>query len=135
VRRTARESDSILRVSENANQLPTDVAALHALVAALCTERDAAIAQCDVAIAERDQMLAQNHRLEHLLQQLRRMQFGRRSEKLDADQLALAFEDVAIGAAGGYGRHAIDGLGLAMETAAPAIIAEEPGAKTADRSR
>jgi transposase len=90
----ARESDSVSRVSENANHLPTDVAALHALVAALCTERDAAIAQRDVAIAERDQMLAQNHRLEHLLQQLRRMQFGRRSEKLDAGQLALAFEDI-----------------------------------------
>lgn len=77
----------MLRVSEHANQLPTDVAALHALVAALGAERDA-------AIAERDQVLAQVHRLQHLLQQLRRMQFGRRSEKLDADQLALAFEDI-----------------------------------------
>lgn len=84
---TARESDCVLRVSEQANQLPTDVAALHALVAALGAQRDA-------AIAERDQVLAQNHRLQHLLQQLRRMQFGRRSEKLDADQLALAFEDI-----------------------------------------
>jgi transposase len=90
----ARESDSVLRVSENANQLPADVAALHALVAALCTERDAAIAERDAAIVERDQALSQNHRLQHLLQQLRRMQFGRRSEKLDADQLALAFEDI-----------------------------------------
>ncbi|MGB6538831.1 MAG: IS66 family transposase, partial [Xanthobacteraceae bacterium] len=35
-----------------------------------------------------------NHRLAHLLHQLQRMQFGRRSEKLDPDQLALAFEDV-----------------------------------------
>jgi hypothetical protein len=124
----ARESDSVLRVSENANQPPTDIAMLQARLATVLAERDA-------AIAERDQALAQNHRLQHLLHQLQRMQFGRRSEKLDADQLALAFEDVAIGAAGGYGRHAIDGLGLAMETAAPAIIAEEPGAKTADRSR
>jgi transposase len=90
----------VLRVSGNANQLPTDVAALHALVAALCTERDAAIAQRDAAIEERDQALSQNHRLEHLLQQLRRMQFGRRSEKLDADQLALAFEDIEQAIAG-----------------------------------
>jgi transposase len=66
------------------------------------------LAERDAAIAERDQAQAQNHRLQHLLHQLQRMQFGRRSEKLDADQLALAFEDVAIGAAGGYGRHAID---------------------------
>jgi transposase len=89
-----RESDSVSRVSRKANQLPTDVAALHALVAALCTERDAAIAERDAAIVERDQAVSQNHRLQHLLQQLRRMQFGRRSEKLDADQLALAFEDI-----------------------------------------
>jgi len=90
----------MLRVSENANQLPTDVAALHALVAALCTERDTAIAQRDAAIVERDQAVSQNHRLGHLLQQLRRMQFGRRSEKLDADQLALAFEDIEQAIAG-----------------------------------
>ena len=44
-------------------------------------------------------MLSQNHRLQHLLQQLRRMQFGRRSEKLDADQLSLAFEDIEQAAA------------------------------------
>jgi len=63
----------VLRVSENANQPPTDIAMLQARLATVLAERDA-------AIAERDQ--------------LQRMQFGRRSEKLDADQLALAFEDV-----------------------------------------
>ena len=77
----------MLCVSENANQLPGDVAVLQARLATALAERDA-------AIAERDQALSQNHRLQHLLAQLRRMQFGRRSEKLDADQLALAFEDV-----------------------------------------
>jgi transposase len=74
-------------VSEGADQLPTDVAALQALLVAARAERDA-------AIAERDQVLAQNDRLQHLLHQLERMQFGRRSEKLDPDQLQLAFEDV-----------------------------------------
>ncbi len=74
-------------VSEGADQLPTDVAALQALLIVAHAERDA-------AIAERDQVLAQNHRLQHLLHQLERMQFGRRSEKLDPDQLQLAFEDV-----------------------------------------
>src|ERR1700685_2865511 len=33
-------------------------------------------------------------RLAHLLRQLQRMQFGRRSEKLDPDQFALALEDI-----------------------------------------
>ena len=74
-------------MSENTNQRPTDIAVLQARLATALAERDA-------AIAERDQALAQNHRLQHLLQQLRRMQFGRRSEKLEPDQLALAFEDI-----------------------------------------
>jgi transposase len=38
--------------------------------------------------------LRQNDRLAHLLRQLQRMQFGRRSEKLDPDQFALALEDI-----------------------------------------
>ena len=80
----ARESDSVACVSESTYQLPTDIAALQALLVATRAERDA-------AIAERDQALSQNHRLLH---QLQRMQFGRRSEKLDPGQLSLAFEDI-----------------------------------------
>ena len=79
-------------MSESTDQPPTDVAALQARLATALAERDA-------AIAERDQALSQNHRLQHLLHQLRRMQFGRRSEKLDADQLSLAFEDIEQAAA------------------------------------
>jgi transposase len=84
---TARESDSVTRVSKSTDQLPTDIEVLQARLAMVLAERDA-------AIAERDQALSQNDRLRHLLQQLQRMQFGRRSEKLDPDQLALAFEDI-----------------------------------------
>ena len=83
----ARESDSVTRVSESTDQLPTDIEVLKVRLAMVLAERDA-------AIAERDQALSQNDRLRHLLQQLQRMQFGRRSEKLDPDQLALAFEDI-----------------------------------------
>ena len=74
-------------MSENANQPPTDIAMLQARLAAALAERDA-------AIAERDEALTQNNRLQHLLRQLQRMQFGRHSEKLDPDQFALALEDV-----------------------------------------
>src|SRR5579864_957066 len=70
-----------------ADQLPTDVDALQALLAAALAERDA-------AVAERDQALSQNDRLRHLLRQLQRAQFGRRSEKPDREQLFLALEDV-----------------------------------------
>jgi transposase len=74
-------------VSEIADQLPTDVDALYALVAAARAERDA-------ALVERDQALSQIDRLRHLLRQLQRAQFGRRSEKLDPEQLQLALEDI-----------------------------------------
>ena len=84
-------------MSETAPQLPTDIEALHALVAAARAERDA-------AIAERDQALSQIDRLRHLLRQLQRTQFGRRSEKLDPEQLLLALEDIEQAIAGGEAR-------------------------------
>ena len=74
-------------MSKIAPELPTDIEALHALVAATRAERDAAIAQ-------RDQALSQIDRLRQLLRQLQRAQFGRRSEKLDPEQLLLALEDI-----------------------------------------
>jgi transposase len=76
-------------VRETAPQLPTDI---EALLAAAHAERDA-------AIAERDQTRLQNDRLRHLLRQLQRAQFGRRSEKLDPEQLLLALEDIEQGIA------------------------------------
>jgi transposase len=80
-------------VSENANHLPTDIKVLQARFATALAERDA-------AIVERDQALAQNERLRHLLRQLQRAQFGRRSEKLDPEQLRLALEDIEQAIAG-----------------------------------
>ena len=74
-------------MSAAANQPPPDIDALQAQLAAALAERDA-------AIIERDAALRQNDRLAHLLRQLQRMQFGRKSEKLDPDQFALALEDV-----------------------------------------
>ena len=87
-------------MSETADQLPSDIDALQAQLAAARAERDAAIARCDAAIAERDQALSQMDRLRHLLRQLQRAQFGRRSEKLDPEQLLLAIEDIEQALAG-----------------------------------
>jgi transposase len=80
-------------VSDIPYQLPTESEALQALVVAARAERDA-------AIAERDQALSQIDRLRHLLRQLQRAQFGRRSEKLDPEQLKLALEDIEQAIAG-----------------------------------
>jgi transposase len=74
-------------VNENSPQLPSDIETLHVLLMAARAERDA-------AFAERDQALSQIDRLRHLLRQLQRAQFGKRSEKLDPEQLLLALEDI-----------------------------------------
>jgi transposase len=67
--------------------LPEDVAALRALVLTAWAERDA-------ERAEKAQLADQNDRLRQLIRQLQRMQFGRRSERLDRDQFSLALEDL-----------------------------------------
>src|ERR1700693_1258574 len=66
---------------------PDDLDALRELVAQLSSERDAALEECR-------RVTEQNDRLRHLLQQLRRAQFGRKSERLDPEQLQLAIEDL-----------------------------------------
>ncbi len=67
--------------------LPEDVAALRALVLTAWAERD-------TERVEKTRLAEQNDRLRHLIRQLQRMQFGRRSERLDPDQLNLALEDL-----------------------------------------
>ena len=78
--------------------LPDDVETLHALIGDLVRERDSARAEAEAEIA----------RLRGILKTLQRMQFGRRSERLDPDQLQLGLEDVAtdlaeLEEAGGHG--------------------------------
>src|SRR5215471_1682748 len=62
------------------NNLPSDTALLHRLV------RDMASVV--------DQHESEIDRLQLIIKQLQRQQFGRRSERIDADQLALGLEDV-----------------------------------------
>jgi len=85
----ARESDSLICVSQSTDPLRTHIATLQALLAQARAERD-------VALAERDHLQSQNDRLQHLLRQLQRAQFGRRSEKLDPDRLHLALPRVHV---------------------------------------
>src|SRR5580700_6227079 len=74
--------------------LPDDTAVLRAMLVAAWAERDAERAERARLADERDQLAGQNDRLRHLIRQLQRMQFGRRSEKLDPDQFNLALEDL-----------------------------------------
>jgi transposase len=74
--------------------LPDDIAGLRALLAEAWAERDAEHAERVRLGAERDQLAAQNDRFRHLIRQLQRLQFGRRSERLDPAQFNLALEDL-----------------------------------------
>ena len=51
-------------------------------------------AKHDAALAERDAAQAEIEKLRLLIRQLQRGQFGRRSERLDPDQLQLGLEDL-----------------------------------------
>ena len=99
-----------------AADLPDDVETLRAMLLAARAEVAAAEAEVEqialererLGIAEADRarlesevarLQAQNERYEHIIAQLRRLQFGKRSERLDKDQLQLAFEDLLQGLA------------------------------------
>ena len=78
--------------------LPVDVGALHRLVrelAAQVTDDNAKLA------AARGEV----ERLRLIIQRLQRMQFGRRSERVDGDQLALSLEDLDTDLAQAQARH------------------------------
>ena len=64
------------------------------MLVAARAERDVERAETARLAAEGDQLAGQNDRLRHLIRQLQRLQFGRRSERLDPDQLTLALEDI-----------------------------------------
>src|SRR5688500_12588396 len=57
-------------------------------------ERDAARTERDLIRGERDAAKAEIEKLRLLIRQLRRGRFGRRSERLDPDQLQLGLEDL-----------------------------------------
>jgi len=67
--------------------LPTDIEALHALIRA---ERSTLAS----VLTERDQLATRNAKLERLLAEIRRAHFGRKSERINDDELALALEDL-----------------------------------------
>src|SRR3954464_12212947 len=61
---------------------------------ALEIERDTVMAERDAVRAERDAAQAEIEKLRLLIRQLQRNRFGRRSERLDPDQLQLGLEDL-----------------------------------------
>ncbi len=95
-------------MTDSTGDLIGEVERLQALLAAeraekqqIAGERDAALSERNAAVAERDRYAAQSERLAHMLRQLRRNHFGRKSEKLDDDQLNLGLEDLETAIASG----------------------------------
>lgn len=83
----AHESDRLMRMDIDLTALPADVDALHGLVRQLAARVSEDDTKLVAARAEVD-------RLRLIILRLQRSQFGRRSERLDDDQLALGLEDL-----------------------------------------
>jgi transposase len=75
------------------------IAAEYSRISTLEVERATALAERDAVCAERDVAQAEIEKLRLLIRQLQRGQFGRRSERLDPDQLQLGLEDLEQAAA------------------------------------
>ena len=73
------------------DSLPTDLDALQAL---LLAERARHAEELAAARGEADRAHGEIERLMVIIKELQRHRFGRRSERLDPDQLALALEDL-----------------------------------------
>ena len=88
-------------MTDSTGDLIGEIERLKALLAAERAEKQQIAGERDTAVAERDRYAAQNERLAHMLRQLRRNHFGRKSEKLDDDQLNLGLEDLETAIASG----------------------------------
>src|SRR6476469_4292706 len=84
-----RDPDHLLRMLQQISEVVTQQ---HASLVSLQAERD-------TVLAERDAAQAESEKLRLLIRQLQRGRFGRRSEKLDPDQLQLGLEDLEQAAA------------------------------------
>src|SRR3954447_39129 len=98
-----RDPDRLLqhlqRMTEVVAQQNASLASLQAEHNAVLAERDAVRTERNLAREERDAAQAEIEKLRLLIRQLQRGQFGRRSEKLDPDQLQLGLEDLEQAAA------------------------------------
>lgn len=96
-----RVSVMLAPMTDSIDDLPDDIERLKALLVAERTEKRQIAVERDSAVAERDRFAAQNDRLAHMLRQLRRNHFGRKSERLSDEQLNLGMEDLETAIASG----------------------------------
>src|SRR5215212_7669149 len=104
------------RMTEVVTQQNASLVSLQAKHNTVLAERDAARTERDLLREEHEAAQAEVEKLRLLIRQLQRGQFGRRSEKLDPDQLQLGLEDLE-------------------QTIAAAEVAQEAAAKSSDPPR
>src|SRR5918994_6817801 len=104
------------RLLHQLQQMAEVVAQQDASLISLQAERDTVLAERNAACAERDAAQAEVEKLRLLIRQPQRGRFGRRSEKLDPDQLQLGLEDLE-------------------QTIATAEAAQEAASKSSDTPR
>jgi hypothetical protein len=87
----SRDPDQLLG---HLQQMTEVIARQNASLASLQVERDSFLAERDLIREKHDTAQAEIEKLRLLIRQLQRGQFGRRSERLDPDQLQLGLEDL-----------------------------------------
>src|SRR5215217_4528822 len=87
----SRDSDQLLCQLQ---QMAEVIARQNASLASLQAERDTVLAERDLIREKHDAAQAEIEKLRLLIRQLQHDQFGRRSERLDPDQLQLGLEDL-----------------------------------------
>src|SRR5215212_1912259 len=97
-------------------QMAEVIARQNASLASLQAERDTVLAERDLIREKHDAAQAEIEKLRLLIRQLQHDQFGRRSERLDPDQLQLGLEDLE-------------------QTAAAAEAAQEAASRSGDAPR
>lgn len=96
-------------------ELPDDIETLKAMVLSARSESASLVAEATALRAAKADADARIERLHALLKALERARYGRRSEALDPDQHAFAFEEVETG---------IGAVEAALDAAAPSPSAE-----------
>ena len=81
------------------NELPGDIDALKALIVAERASHSAVLIERDQLADRNTRLESANARLEQILAEIRRAHFGRKSERISDDQLALALEELETAAA------------------------------------
>src|SRR3954449_11068954 len=108
-----RDPDRLLQYLQQMNEVVTRQ---NASLVSLQAKYDTVLTEQDTLRVERDAAQAEIEKLRLLIRQLQRGQFGRRSEKLDPDQLQLGLEDLE-------------------QTAAAAEAAQEAASRSSDTPR